>query len=232
MEKILNITNMCAGYQLGLDVIRNISFSLEKGETFAILGNNGCGESTLAKAIVGLTHFRSGSIIYFGKSIEQLPIDSLQSLGISMMLQGGQVFPNLSVWENLQLASRHLEDKEIFRSVMDTIPLLRNSKKSHLNKSADKLSGGERHQLALAMTLLSGRDLAILDEPTAGLTPSATNALYETLKNVRDAFGTSFLIIEHNAQVGTFASKYGFMDRGELVYQGNDLDIVKELMYK
>lgn len=233
MEKMIEIIDFCAGYQRGVDVISGINLAIDKGEAIGIVGKNGCGKSTLSKALVGLTPFRSGSLLLCGRSVMQLPVDQMQSEGVSIMLQGGRVFTNLTVWENYQLASRQIKDNKIKQKIIDIVPLLHDAKKSWLNKGADKLSGGERHQLALAMALASARNVLILDEPSAGLMPSAAEGLYAILQKVRETFNTTLLVVEQNVKrVECFATRMVFMDDGKIVYQGNDIDHIEELMLK
>ncbi len=235
MCKLFETTDLCAGYKSGFDVVSQINLKLCQGEVLGIVGKNGCGKSTLAKTIVGLVPYRSGSISFHGQDIPiKMPIERMKSIGISIMLQGGRVFPNLSVWENFQLAAMGIIRKDLEQEIIDLIPLLHETKRGKLLlKGADKLSGGERHQLALAMTLAAGRDLIILDEPSAGLMPTAVDSLYDILHKVRDRFNSTIILIEQNVkQAEDFADQLAVMDNGRIIYQGHDIDLIEELMYK
>ena len=231
MERLLTINDLNAGYQKGSDIIHQVNLTLDKGEALAVVGKNGCGKSTLAKAIVGLTPFKTGEVVYCGQSLTKKPIDKMRQLGIAIMQQGAPVFPGMSVKEHLQLAVHHNKHSEALDELKEIIPLLNDTKS--MNKKADRLSGGERHQLSLAMTLATARSLVILDEPTAGLGPTHVVDLYNILRKTQEAFGTTFLLIEQNIeQAEDFASQFAFMEEGKIVYRGNDSNIIEELMFK
>ena len=231
MERLLTINDLNAGYQKGSDIIHQVNLTLDKGEALAVVGKNGCGKSTLAKAIVGLTPFKTGSIIYCGQSLTEMSISQMRQLGIAIMQQGAPIFPGMSVKEHLQLAAHHNKHSEALDVLKGIIPLLNDAKS--MNKKADQLSGGERHQLSLAMTLATAQSLVILDEPSAGLGPTHIEEQYTILQKTQKAFGTTFLLVEQNIkQAEDFASRFAFMEEGKIVYQGNDSDIIEELMFK
>ena len=227
----MTTNDLSAGYQKGSDIIHQVNLTLDKGEALAVVGKNGCGKSTLAKAIVGLTPFKTGSVVYCGQSLTEMPISQMKQLGIAIMQQGAPVFPGMSVKEHIQLAAHHNKHCETLDELKEIIPLLNDAKS--MNKKADRLSGGERHQLSLAMTLATARTLVILDEPSAGLGPSGMTDLYTILRKTQKAFGTTFLLIEQNIkQAEDFASQFAFMEEGTIMYRGNDSNIIEELMYK
>ena len=228
MERLLTINDLSAGYQKGSDIIHQVNLTIDKGEALAVVGKNGCGKSTLAKAIVGLTPFKTGEVVYCGQSLTKKNIYKMRQFG---MQQGAPIFPGMSVKEHLQLAVHHDKHSEALDALKEIIPLLSDTKS--MNKKADRLSGGERHQLSLAMTLATARSLVILDEPTAGLGPNHIEDLYTILRKTQKAFGTTFLLIEQNIkQAEDFASRFAFMEEGHIVYQGNDNNIIEELMFK
>lgn len=227
---MLEIDALKAGYRKDDSILKGISLSIPQGTTIGIVGRNGCGKSTLVKAIVGLTPFRQGVVKYKGESIMEVPTHQLLLKGLSIMHQGGRVFPNLTVYDNLVLAEKD-HDKNTIDTLCDLIPALR-SMSQIKDTTADKLSGGKRHQLALAMTLLAGRDLVILDEPSAGLMPSAAAELYTALDNVRRCFGTTFLLVEQNVRrAEVFADQLAVMKSGTIIYQGRDSNIIEQLMF-
>ena len=119
-------------------------------------------------------------------------------MGIAIMQQGGQVFNRMSVWDNLQIAFRGQKDNTYISELASIIPLLQEPKKKLQGKRADKLSGGQRQQLALAMTLAQKPQLLILDEPSAGLSPKAIDEMYEISNQIRNKFNTTILLIEQN----------------------------------
>lgn len=231
MERLLTINDLNAGYQKGSDIIHQVNLTLDKGETLAIVGKNGCGKSTLAKAIVGLTPFRTGSVVFREQSLIDLSISQMRPLGIAIMQQGAPIFAGMSVKDHLQLAVHHNKHSETLAELKDIIPLLTDTKS--LYKKADRLSGGERHQLSLAMTLATAHSFVILDEPSAGLGPNHITDLYNILRKTQKVFGTTFLLIEQNIkQAKDFASQVALMEDGKIVYRGNDKNIIEELMLK
>jgi ABC-type branched-subunit amino acid transport system ATPase component len=201
MSTLLEITGLYGGYEKDVNILQGIDLTVAKGEAVGIIGLNGSGKSTLGKAVMNLIPYRSGSIVFDGQPIGDLCTHELAQLGIALMHQGGAVFPNLSVWQNLQLAlgsvSRTAETQN-FVSLQSVIPLLQKPRKELMRTMADKLSGGQRHELALAMTLSRRPKLVILDEPSAGLSPKAVEEMYEMLGEVRENFGLTVVLVEQN----------------------------------
>lgn len=216
MSAILEIKGLRGGYTPEVEILRGIDITLQQGEACGIIGLNGSGKSTLGKAIMNMIPIRSGQILFKGEDVTSLTTSELANRGIAIMLQGGQVFPNLSVFENLQLAYGNSPDKKQIATLKATIPLLAASKKILQGKMADKLSGGQRHQLALAMTLSQCPQVVILDEPSAGLSPSAVNELYFLLTKVRHTLGITILLIEQNIN-----RTINFCERCLLIKQGH-----------
>lgn len=197
MSELLRISGLWGGYKEGVDILRGIDMTVNKGEAIGIIGLNGSGKSTLGKAIMNMIPIRKGEIVFNGEDITGLSTHELARKGISIMQQGGQVFQNLSVWENLEIAfGSRVQDA--FPEFQDIIPILQEPKKMLQNKRADKLSGGQKHQLALAMTMATNPVLVILDEPSAGLSPRSVEEMYSILKQLRKGFGLTVLLIEQN----------------------------------
>lgn len=208
MSAILEIKDLCGGYEEGANVLHGINLSVEANEAVGILGLNGSGKSTLGRAIMNLLPHRSGEIWFKGQNVTSLDTSRLAQMGIAFMQQGGTVFQNLSEWENLQLAFGSHPDKTYMAQLAEIVPLLAEPKQKLARTMADRLSGGERHKLALAMALANRPQLLILDEPSAGLSPIAVEEMYNALSQVRQQFGTTMLIIEQNVAKGA-----GFCDR-------------------
>lgn len=203
---ILELKNIKGGYTKGVDILRGVNLSVKNGEALGIIGLNGSGKSTLGKSIINMLPSQSGTILFEGNDISDLSTSEIASKGISTMHQGGKVFDNMTVNENLSLAGKmDSEFKEL-------IPLL---KENIGNRMADRLSGGQRHQLALAMTLLTHPRLVILDEPSAGLSPKAVEEMYQILSAVKDNLGVSIILIEQN-----ISKAISFCDRSILIAQG------------
>ena len=218
MSNLLTIEGLYGGYRKGADILQGIDLRVDEGEAVGILGLNGSGKSTLGKAIMNLLPYRRGRILFDGRDVSSLPTHRLADSGIALMLQGGTVFPNLTVRQNLDIAwGRKAADD--YRSRLESIiPLLRDPKSSLLRQTADRLSGGQRHELALAMTLAGNPRLLILDEPSAGLAPAAVEQAYTLLDLVRRDFGTTILLIEQNVNRAlAFADRCITLRRGQVV---------------
>ena len=218
MSEILKINDLWGGYKEGVDILRGISMEVQRGEAVGIIGLNGSGKSTFGKAIMNMIPIRRGQISFEGEDITALTTSQLSHRGISIMQQGGRVFQNLSVWDNLQLAMGSSRSSLITHhsSLQEIIPLLQRPKKELQQLMADKLSGGQKHQLALAMALAASPRLVILDEPSAGLSPKSVEEMYTMLHAVRETFGASIVLIEQN-----IAKAVEFCNRSLLLQQGS-----------
>lgn len=214
MSEILKIKDLWGGYAEGVDILRGISLEVQQGESVGIIGLNGSGKSTFGKAIMNMIPIRRGEILFEGKDISALSTNELSHRGISIMQQGGKVFPSLSVWENLQLAN-HSKFSILNSQLKEIIPLLQCPKHMLQHQMADKLSGGQKHQLSLAMTLATQPRLVILDEPSAGLSPKAVEDMYRMLCAVRESLGITIILIEQN-----IAKAIEFCDRSIIIKIG------------
>jgi ABC-type branched-subunit amino acid transport system ATPase component len=203
---ILELKDIKGGYTKNVDILRSVSLSVEKGEALGIIGLNGSGKSTLGKSILNMLPHQSGTIILDGEDISELSTSEIATRGVSIMHQGGKVFDSLTVDENLSLAGKMSSE---FKKL---IPLLQEGIGSRM---ADRLSGGQRHQLALAMALLNHPRLVILDEPSAGLSPKAVDDMYSILSIVKKELGISIILIEQN-----ISKAISFCDRSLLIAQG------------
>ena len=231
MSEILKINNLWGGYKEGVDILRGISMEVQQGEAVGIIGLNGSGKSTFGKAIMNMIPFRRGKITFEVEDITSLSTSQLSHRGISIMQQGGKVFPNLSVWDNLQLAAQGNNSQfSIFNSQLaEIIPLLQRPKNELQHLMADKLSGGQKHQLSLAMTLATNPRLVILDEPSAGLSPKAVEEMYTILRDIRELLGVTIIIIEQNiAKAMKFCERLYMMGQGSVIKQIKN-DEIKEI---
>lgn len=223
MSELLKITGLYGGYKEGVDILQGIDLTIQEGESIGIIGLNGSGKSTLGKAIMNMIPIRNGKIEFNGEDVTNLATHELARKGISIMQQGGQVFQTMSVWENLELAFGP-DSSLSFDRIKDIIPLLQRPKKELHHNMADKLSGGQKHQLALAMTLAANPKLVILDEPSAGLSPKAVEEMYSILRAVREQMQVTIVLIEQN-----IAQAVDFCDKSLLLQQGN---FVNEIIQK
>ena len=241
MSEILKIKDLWGGYTEGVDILRGISMEVQQGEAVGIIGLNGSGKSTFSKAIMNMIPIRRGEILFDGEDITALSTSQLAHRGISIMQQGGRVFPNLSVLDNIQLAVQvnisqfsaqpkdacYQRDARILNSQLtEVVPLLQRPKKELQGLMADKLSGGQKHQLSLAMTLATNPRLVILDEPSAGLSPKAIEEMYQMLRDARSKLNITIILIEQNVvKALRFSDRCLLLQLGEFKAEAKDKDI-------
>ena len=195
-ENILTIDRLSVGYG-PKTVLHNVSFSLNKGEVLAIIGQNGSGKSTLLKAIGGLVALRAGKVMYKGDSLPSLHPHILIRKGISSFLQGGLILPALTVEEHFELAARQcakILDEKLLDMIYDHFPSLKGLRKHR----AGNLSGGERQMLSFGIFLVQDTRAWLLDEPTAGLAPEIVDLTVRFLEQKKREDGISMLLVEHN----------------------------------
>lgn len=239
MSTLLEIKGLYGGYEKDVNILQGIDLTVAEGEAVGIIGLNGSGKSTLGKAVMNLIPYRSGSIVFDGQPIGDLSTHELAQLGIALMHQGGAVFPNLSVWQNLQLALGSVSctaEAQNFVSLQSVIPLLQKSRKELMRTMADKLSGGQRHELALAMTLSRRPKLVILDEPSAGLSPKAVEEMFGMLEKVRKQLGVTVLLIEQNVtRAVVFCERCVMLGQGrvakEFVGESMEISSIEYLLF-
>ena len=224
MSELLKVSGLWGGYKEGVDILRGIDMTVQEKEAVGIIGLNGSGKSTLGKAIMNMIPFRKGTIEFDGEDITDLSTCELARKGLAIMQQGGQVFQNLSIWENLEIAFANGSSLEQIR---DIIPLLQRSKRELQHHMADKLSGGQKHQLALAMALATEPKLVILDEPSAGLSPASIREMYMILRDLRIQLGATIILIEQS-----IASAVNFCDRSLLIRLGVSTEIHEDDILK
>jgi len=215
---MLKLENVSGGYRKDIPVLKGISLEVGKNETVAIVGQNGAGKSTLAKAVLNMIPFKSGNIYFKGQDISGKSTQCIINSGFNYFMQGGRIFPHLTVEENLNFAGMTLSKKEMIKQkerVISYFDLFKNSQNERTSLKASFLSGGEQHQLALAMVMIKNPEFLILDEPSAGLSPGNVKKLYESLSKIGEDCRISILLIEQNVQ---FA--YNFCDRVTLIKQG------------
>lgn len=231
MSELLRISGLWGGYKEGVDVLRGIDMTVNEGEAVGIIGLNGSGKSTLGKAIMNMIPIRRGEITWMGESVTKLSTHELARRGLAIMQQGGQVFQTMSVWENLELAGAGAS----LEPLREIVPLLQRPKRELQRQMADKLSGGQKHQLALAITLATQPKLVILDEPSAGLSPKAVDEMYATLSSIRDTYDVTILLIEQNiSKAVAFCEQTILLKLGEFstVFCSKDIKTIENEMFK
>jgi len=206
---MLKITDLKAGYGK-LQILNGINLHVKKNSLTAVLGGNGCGKSTTLKAITGLVRASSGEILYEGESLLSVKPQQIVRKGIAYVTQGKDVFPSLTIEENLMLGAYSLKDKmrikENVEMVLNYFPRLKERLKSH----SGVLSGGEQQMLSIGRGLMSNPRLLILDEPSAALSPKISDEIYEFIKEIHKS-GVTILLVEQNVKKALEVSEYAYI---------------------
>jgi branched-chain amino acid transport system ATP-binding protein len=214
-EPVLIVRDLVAGYEPGVPIVCGASITVGKGEIVVVLGPNGAGKSSFIKAIAGLVTVTSGSVMLDGRDITAAPAHLMVRLGLAFVPQTENIFPQMSVDDNLKVACGILKPREIggrIDEMYQTFPDLAR----HRRISAGNLSGGQRQMLAVARALIVHPKVLVLDEPSAGLSPKFVSMVFEMLTEIRRS-GVTILLVEQNAKA---ALSIG--DRAYVLVEGKD----------
>ena len=214
---MLNVDSLHQAYG-GSHILRGLSFAVETGKVTALLGRNGVGKTTLLKALMGVVKTREGSITFDGRDITHLPPHERVRAGIGYVPQGREIFPRLTVEENLLmgLATRP-GGTPIPQRIFDMFPVLRQM----LNRRGGDLSGGQQQQLAIGRALAMGPKLLILDEPTEGIQPSIIKDIERAIRMLAATGEMAILLVEQYYDFAeSLADQYLLMERGEFIMRG------------
>jgi branched-chain amino acid transport system ATP-binding protein len=202
-----------------------VSLEVRDGEVVTLLGRNGMGKSTTVKSVIGLTPVTSGQIFFNEKEIQHLPSYQIARQGIGLVPEGRQIFPNLTVYENIMVAAAHhggRKEPYTLEEVLDIFPRLT----ERLNNYGNQLSGGEQQMLAIMRALMTTPKLLILDEATEGLAPLVRKEIWSGL-NILKSRGQSILIIDKNLDaLMKLADRHYVMENGKVVWYGATEKIV------
>lgn len=221
---LLRLENVTAGYGR-VPVLHDITISVENGEVICIIGPNGAGKSTVLRTVAGQLFPDSGTVTYRGEEINTFSISQRGQKGLIFIPQGMNVFPNLTVFENLEIAGAMLGDRHaVLKSIVNVFDRF-----SFLGKKKDafarELSGGERQVLALSRTRILNPKLVLLDEPSLGLAPLVVDMIFDEIERIA-AQGASVLLVEQNARKGLSVSHRGYvleLGRNRLTGTGKEL---------
>lgn len=202
-----------------------VNLEVAEGEVVTLLGRNGMGKSTTVKSIMGLTPVKRGSMSFDGQAIHHLPSYAIARLGIGLVPEGRQIFPNLTVYENIMAtAANRLGEQQPYtlQGVLAMFPRLA----ERLKHYGDQLSGGEQQMLALVRALMTNPKLLILDEATEGLAPLVRKEIWRVLTLLKN-YGQSILVIDKNLEaLMQLADRHYIMEKGRVVWSGTTTDIV------
>lgn len=215
---MMRIERLESGYGGG-SVLRELSMTIHPGEVVCLMGRNGVGKTTLMRTIMGLLKTKQGTIRLNGRDITRMPPYLRARAGIGYVPQGRDIFPHLTVYDNLLLGLESAPGSGggVPDSIYAMFPVL----KEMLKRKGGDLSGGQQQQLAIARALMGGPKLLLLDEPTEGIQPSIVLDIERVIESVKSKGDTSILLVEQSLEfVSRIADRYYIMDKGALVAEG------------
>lgn len=223
---LLAVEDVHAGYVKDLDILQGINFRVYPGELVAVIGPNGAGKSTLAKTVFGLLTPHQGTILFQGQPIIGLRPNQIVQRGMCYVPQISNVFPSLTIEENLEMGAFVLQSAVGDRKahIFEMFPVLAERRQQR----AGTLSGGERQQLAMGRALMLEPSLLILDEPSAALSPVLVNNVFERIKQI-NATGTAIALVEQNARKALHMADRGYvLDTGRDRFEGPGLELLND----
>ncbi len=222
---MLQVKNLAVHYGV-IQAVRDISFEVEEGEIVTLIGANGAGKTTTLRTISGLNRPSAGEILFEGKNLGKSVPQKIVAGGLSQVPEGRQVFPGLSVRENLEMGAYLRKDKkaiqESFQMVYSRFPIL----KERESQDAATLSGGEQQMLAMGRALMSQPRLLLLDEPSMGLAPIFIKEIFNIIEEINKQ-GTTILLIEQNAKMALSIADRGYvLETGKIVLSGTGEELL------
>ena len=222
MPEALKLDSIRAGYGATV-VLEDVGFSLDERQALAVLGRNGVGKTTMLATIMGLTTFHSGSIEFRGRRIERLQVHERARLGIGYVPQTRDIFPSLSIEENLAVAARPGRWSQ--ERVYDLFPRLA-ERRSHMG---NQISGGEQQMLAIGRALMGDPSLLLLDEPLEGLAPIIVDTLLAAIQRLAREEALTVVLVEQSAKLALEVTDQALvLNRGRIVYRGASAELASD----
>jgi branched-chain amino acid transport system ATP-binding protein len=218
-DSLLQLNNVESAYG-PIRAIRGVSLSVQKGQIATVLGSNGAGKTTVLKTISGIIDPRKGSIHFKGENITAMDPSAIVHRRLVHVPEGREVFPLLSVKDNLMMGAYTREDRDGVARDLETVygyfPILR----ERATQDAGLLSGGQQQMLAISRAIMGQPELILLDEPSLGLSPKLTKEIFEIVVRINRERGTTILLVEQNANMALNAADYGFvLESGRIVME-------------
>jgi len=222
---MLEVENVSAAYGL-IQILWDVSFKIKEKEIVSIIGPNGAGKTTLVKTIMGLLPAKNGTIRFKGENIEKLPTYEIVKKGVSLIPEGREIFPKMTVEENMFLGAYTIKDKNAVKESKERnyqiFPVLKKKEKA----LAQTLSGGEQQMLVICRSLMSNPELLILDEPSLGLAPIIVGKVLDTLRKINEE-GVTVLLVEQNIRDSLNIADRGYvLEEGKIIIEGKGRELL------
>jgi len=222
---MLEIENVSAAYGM-IQILWDVSFKIKKKEIVSIIGPNGAGKTTLVKTIMGLLPAKSGTIWFKGENIENLPPYEIVKKGVSLIPEGREIFPRMTVKENLLLGAYTINDKQQVKESRERIYQIFSVLRKKEKALAQTLSGGEQQMLVIGRSLMSNPELLILDEPSLGLAPIIVAKVLDTLRQINEE-GVAVLLVEQNIRDSLNIADRGYvLEEGKIIIEGEGRELL------
>ena len=224
--RMLEVKNLEVNYG-AIKAVQGIDFYIDEGEIVTLIGANGAGKTTTMNTIIGVVKAAGGEILFQGNDISKLSSSAIVKNGIALSPEGRQIFPKMTVYENLEMGAYSINKKYIKEGVeqaYDLFPRLKEREK----QIAGTLSGGEQQMLAVARALMSKPKLLMLDEPSLGLAPIVVEDIFRLILRIRK-MGTTVLLVEQNARMALSISDRGYvLETGKIVLTGKSKELLSD----
>lgn len=224
---MLKIENLHINYG-GINAVRGINLTIEDNKIVTLIGANGAGKSSTLRAIMGLVKKAQGTVKYKDEDITNLSTVDIVKRGIVLVPEGRNVFPNLTVEENLILGAYTIEDKEAIKKTMSEVYSIFPRLKERYWQKAGTLSGGEQQMLAVGRALMVKPKILMMDEPSLGLAPILVKEIFDIIKSINEQ-GNTILLVEQNAKKALEIADYGYvLETGELKLEGTGKELLTD----
>jgi len=222
---MLEVENVSAAYGL-IQILWDVSFKIREKEIVSIIGPNSAGKTTLVKTIMGLLPAKNGTIRFKGENIEKLPTYEIVKKGVTLIPEGREIFPRMTIEENMLLGAYTINDKNAVKESKERIyqifPVLKKKEKA----LAQTLSGGEQQMLVICRSLMSNPELLILDEPSLGLAPIIVGKVLDTLRKINEE-GVTILLVEQNIRDSLNIADRGYViEEGKIIIEGKGRELL------
>jgi len=224
---LLEVQDIYSGYQSDFDILKGVSLHVKPGEIVCVIGPNGAGKSTVFKALYGFLNVRRGRVLFDDRDITNIrPQDTLKA-GITIVPQLRSLFPQMTVYENLEMGMYLERDKERIKQRIDHIMELFPRLAERAKQKAGTMSGGEQRMVEIGRALMWEPKLVLMDEPSAGLAPLITRMIFDNIMRLNEEIGLTVLMIEQNARQGLQISDRGYvLELGKNSYEGSGQELL------